>query len=568
MYPRFRSHYQVISYSLLGLVVVLGAGCPPFGAPPAIIWFDVTPTTGAAPLTVQFTAHTILIGADGKFRVIPAGPQAPGMGALPTLVSLTWNFGDGSTGHGPNPSHVYTTPGTYLVTLTATFSNGTSITTPYTAIVAAAPTNLPPMANAGTDLQLASATNVQLDGTRSEDPDGDLLGYHWTIISRPQGSTVELDDPNVARPAFTPDVIGTYVFELIVDDGSEDSQPDRVEVEVLCIPNDPPVADAGPDQEVALGVAVQLDGSGSFDPNNDPLTYAWRYVGTPRGATMPVLDDPTSEMPSFTPGAPGQYEFELIVDDGKDHTPCPGAVAKVASQPDTVLITVLAPENNPPVADAGPDQSVDTGSPVQLDGSGSYDPDSDPIEYFWSIVSQPPGSTAQLMNPNAVMPGLIPDVDGLYVLQLIVWDGALESTPDTVEVSAQTPCVPNDPPVADAGPDQTVDVGATVVLDGTASSDPNGDPLTYAWTYVGGISGSSSISLDDPSSSTPSFTATAAGDAVFELIVDDGKDHTSCDGEIKDLRVPSAPDMVVITIVEPCVPNDPPVADAGPDQTV
>ncbi|MCL4218778.1 MAG: PKD domain-containing protein, partial [Candidatus Hydrogenedentes bacterium] len=397
------------SVVLLGLVLVFGTGCPSTGSDVVEVSIDATPRIGYADLNVQFhgvtTAMSPYIVVDDKFRFegqIPGGGGA-GTGAPTTLtvsdftivvLSWEWDFGDGTTGTGPNPTHVYTKPGKYTVIVTVNFSDGTSITETYVEYIEVLAPNNPPIADAGTDVQLASATNVQLDGTRSEDPDGDILSYHWIIISRPPGSTVELDDPNVARPMFTPDVIGTYVFELFVDDGSEDSQPDRVEVEVLCIPNDSPVADAGPDQSVALGATVQLDGSGSFDPNNDPLTFAWRYIGTPRGATMPVLDDPTSEMPSFTPSVPGQYEFELIVDDGKGHTTCPGADAKVASLPDAVLITVLGPGNTPPIADAGPDQDVDiplgeTTVDVTLDGSGSTDSDGTVVAYEWTGTPDP-----------------------------------------------------------------------------------------------------------------------------------------------------------------------------------
>lgn len=94
------------------------------------------------------------------------------------------------------------------------------------------------------------------------------------------------------------------------------------------------------------------------------------------------------------------------------------------------------PVNNPPVANAGPDQAVTVGDVVQLDGSGSSDMDGDPLTYRWSLLSVPAGSGAALDNTTAVHPKFTADRSGSYVVQLIVNDGKVDSSPDTVVVSA------------------------------------------------------------------------------------------------------------------------------------
>ena len=94
-----------------------------------------------------------------------------------------------------------------------------------------------------------------------------------------------------------------------------------------------------------------------------------------------------------------------------------------------------APGNRAPVANAGPDQTVSTGSAVQLDGTGSYDPDSDPITYSWAFVSRPAGSNASLSNESTATPLFVADVDGDYNVKLTVSDGASSAT-DTVVITA------------------------------------------------------------------------------------------------------------------------------------
>ena len=314
--------------------------------------------------------------------------------------------------------------------------------------------------------------------------------------------------------------------------GEDDPPPtelvQRRSIEVLR-PNAPPVADAGPDQSVFLGPAVVLDGSGSYDPDGDAITYAWTFVSRPPGSAA-ALSGATTVGPTFVPDQKGPYTLQLIVNDGA-----------LDSAPDTVVITV---QNRPPVADAGPDQPGVNGIVTTLNGSGSYDPDGDPLTYAWTFVSRPVGSTATLSNATTVNPTFVPDLKGAYQIQLIVNDGTVDSAPDTVVIT-----VPNRPPLANAGPDQSILVGVVVNLDGSASSDPDSDPLTYAWTFLGRPSGSTAV-LNDPTAVMPNFTADRTGAYELQLIVNDG-------------TVDSGPDTVVIT-----TRNRPPVADAGPDQSV
>jgi hypothetical protein len=93
--------------------------------------------------------------------------------------------------------------------------------------------NLPPVADAGPDQTLENATTVFLDGSDSTDPNFDPLGYRWTALAAPSGTQASLFNTNRSDPYFEPDVAGDYVFELTVNDGSVDSEPDQVTVTLL-----------------------------------------------------------------------------------------------------------------------------------------------------------------------------------------------------------------------------------------------------------------------------------------------------------------------------------------------
>ena len=99
-----------------------------------------------------------------------------------------------------------------------------------------------------------------------------------------------------------------------------------------------------------------------------------------------------------------------------------------------------------------------------------------------------------------------------------------------------------------AGPDQgSIRLGTLVTLNGSASSDPNGDPLTYSWSFISKPAGSAAV-LSSTTSVSPTFTVDRVGDYVVQLIVNDG-------------TVSSPPNIVLITSN-----NVAPVANAGPDQ--
>ncbi len=103
--------------------------------------------------------------------------------------------------------------------------------------------------------------------------------------------------------------------------------------------------------------------------------------------------------------------------------------------------------NQPPVANAGPDQtSVETGTLVTLNGGGSSDPEGGAIDYSWVMTQRPTGSSAVLQNGSSSSPSFTPDEDGTYVLRLTVKDNqGTHSLTDEVSITSSTLSVPTVP---------------------------------------------------------------------------------------------------------------------------
>ncbi len=144
--------------------------------------------------------------------------------------------------------------------------------------------------------------------------------------------------------------------------------------------------------------------------------------------------------------------------------------------------------NSVPSADAGMDLTTSVTLPTSLDGTGSYDPDEgDVLTFHWSFESVPEASalTDGDIAPNgtadADAPSFVADAQGVYVVRLFVDDGLTPSTSDFVHVMAD---IEGSLPVAEAGEDQFVTEGVAVALDGSASHDPQDNPLTYTWYLV------------------------------------------------------------------------------------
>jgi len=193
---------------------------------------------------------------------------------------------------------------------------------------------------------------------------------------------------------------------------------------------------------------------------------------------------------------------------------------------------------NPPVADAGGPYSGNEGSPISVDASGSYDPDGGTIvtyEWDWDYD----GTTFDPSGDEGVTQSHTWPNDGSFTVAVRVTNDVGSTAIDTAAVT-----VNNVAPIANAGPDQTVDMGSQIVFEGSAI-DPGTDTLTYSWDFGDG---------NTATGQTVAHAYADAGSYTVTLTVSDGKDtgtHT-CKVTVRDTMPPSAP--VSLNAVD--TPND------------
>jgi hypothetical protein len=182
-----------------------------------------------------------------------------------------------------------------------------------------------PVARAGSDTVVAVGTPAILSGSRSSSPASDSLSYLWTLEYRPDSSMCTLSGADSVSVILVPDVAGIYRLSLVVGDGQQSSMPDQVSVRG----SRPPVAMAGPDTTITiLETHLYVDGSASYDPDGDEISYRWSLVSAPDGSQW-LLGDTTSPAAKLIVDAEGVFVLKLTVSDGISE-----------SQPDTVEVTV------------------------------------------------------------------------------------------------------------------------------------------------------------------------------------------------------------------------------------
>ncbi|MBA6316586.1 PKD domain-containing protein [Cellulophaga baltica] len=448
-------------------------------APTAVATSDVT--SGAPSLAVQFTGET---------------SSDPDTG---DALTYAWDFGDGTTATTPNPSHTFTTAGTYTVTLTVTDDGTPALNSTDTITIIVTDANQAPTAVATSDITSGEVSlAVQFTGDTSSDPDsGDVLSYAWDFAD---GSTA-----TTANPSHTFTIAGTYDVTLIVtDDGTPalSSSEVTLTITVNAPANQAPTAIATSD--ITSGEAsldVQFTGDTSTDPDaGDVLTYAWDFGD---GSTA------TTANPAHTFTTAGTYDVTLTVTD--DETPA------LSSSEVTITITVNTPANQAPTAVASSDvTSGEASLDVQFTGDTSSDPDAgDVLTYAWDFGD---GTTATTANPAHTFTTV-----GTYDVTLTVTDDgipALSSSEVTLTITVEA--IPNIPPTVIA---KFSNASSRYYLSAIAN-DSDGTIESYKWEFVAGFAPGEYNILDSSQASTE-ITMIPVGTYTIKLTVTDNDGATA-----------------------------------------
>jgi len=290
---------------------------------------------------------------------------------------------------------------------------------------------------------------ITFDATGSTDDFG-ITAYLWDFGDGANDSNSVTTHTYASR--------GTFIATLTVWDTANQNDTDTVPIS---IENRQPIADAGPDQGVFKNDLVTLNGTGSRDPDGDPLTYAWNQNTGP-----PVtLVGANTATPTFAPNASGTYAFVLTIEDGWG-----------GSSNDIVNVTVA---NRAPIANGGLDQTVPKKTRVTLDGTGSSDPDGDALTYAWTQTSEP---AVVLLGASTPTPAFTPMTSGVYTFRLTVDDGDGGTSEDTATVT-----VWGLPPIARlVATPQVANVDEPIAFDGSGSSDPDGVIVNFAFEFGDG----------------------------------------------------------------------------------
>lgn len=353
-----------------------------------------------------------------------------------------------------------------------------------------------PLVDAGSDMTV-NPDQITLTAV-GRDPLGQPLTYSWRVVSSP--AQTALDTPGLASTTLIVRRAGEYVFEVTVSNGTRQA----TDTVTITVRNIAPVADAGSATRTARAEdALTLDARASTDANGDVLSYLWERVSGPESAFEGTTTD---ALTVIIPATSGELVVRLTVSDG------------TLSSTTTVSIRVTpkdGPGTNPPVAVTGADQTAIVGETVTLDGSASYDVDGDELTYEWSQRAGPP---LELDAPNEAETTFVAVVPGTYSFVLTVFDGSFFSY-DTVTIEVFDG-EGNTRPVAVVTPAEAVTgVVERVMLDGSASYDAEGSPVTFRWEQVSGPT----ANIIGATTSSVRVNSMSAGLVVISLVVNDGQ---------------------------------------------
>ena len=371
---------------------------------------------------------------------------------------------------------------------------GSASATQFFQIIVSPRPNDAPLADPNGPYSALTDEVIAFDSSGSSDPDGDpVVEYHWVFGDGNDAYGVQVSHAYTAA--------GTYTVTLYATDnrGATGSAETTCQIE---IPNRVPIAAAGGPYDGEVNTPIIFDGSQSYDPDGDQLTYTWNF-----GDSTPAE---TGVTVSHIYVVEGTYQATLNVDDGQGGT-------------DTNETTVaVSPPNQPPVADFTVQGDIVKWATLTFDATGSSDPEGRPlVSWEWDFGDHS-STTGAIVTHGYAEPGD-------YTVTLTVTDdkGATGTAQQTLTVAHPEP---NHDPIIDAGGPYKWPINTAITLTATGA-DPDGDELTYAWSYGGQTYSGQSVEL--------SFDT--IGTHEVQLSAEDGYGGTAQDVALVMAYDPDAP---------------------------
>ncbi|MDD3815894.1 MAG: PKD domain-containing protein [Desulfocapsaceae bacterium] len=335
---------------------------------------NISTLSGEAPLAVDFIA-TESTDFDG------------------TISSYAWDFGDSTSASTCNASHIYTTPGIYIATLTVTDNDGGTASAQATVTVSALPSNKPPTASLTLSTSSGKAPlTVYFSAAESTDFDGSILSYAWDF-----GDGASANTSNASHTYMT---AGVYTATLTIVDNDASVVTTQATITILpSITNIPPKAHFYTTTEsVHAPLIINFDGSNSTDSDGTITTYSWNF-GDGSSATGAHVSHIYTIAGSFTAKLTvtddkgGQDTYEQVI-----------FVETAMGQPITPVAAITLTPQVPTIHDA-----------VQFSGTASTVSTGNIIHYLWDFGDGENGVDGIVSHRY--------EIPGIYTVTLTVWDG-------------------------------------------------------------------------------------------------------------------------------------------------
>ena len=420
------------------------------------------------------------------------------------------------------------------------------------------PNNVAPVAKAGSDQTVTLPVNsVTLSNQGSYDSDGSITGYRWTQVSGP--STALFGSASAASTLVSTLNAGTYTFRLTVTDNSGGTASDDVVVTVNpLVGAQPPVANAGKDENIPVGQATVLKG-GASTASAGIAKYAWTKIAGPTPYEMLTPNASESWIRNMVDGS---YTYRLTITDNNGNTAYDDVTINVGTS-STTTTTPPPPTSTAPVANAGKDETIPVGQATVLNGTTST-ASAGIKSYSWTKFSGP--TAFEMLTPTGSSTWIRNMVSGTYVFRLTIVDNnnvtATDDVVITVGTGTTTTTTPPPPsstaPVANAGKDENIPVGQATVLRG-GSSTASAGIRSYAWSK---FSGPATYEMLSPNASETWIRNMVSGTYVYRLTITDNNGVTATDDVV--ITVGSGTQTSIITTPTATAP----VANAGKDETI